>query len=66
MGQETSKYGTKLRNLESTHPADYARIVRHFGEEYFTKKLNEDPDNPLNYILLAKVYSRKQDMGWRK
>jgi len=41
MDKKESKFGTTLRGLENTHPADYARIVHHFGEEYLDWTLGE-------------------------
>ncbi len=41
--------------------ADLGAVRPHFAEEYFRKKLENDPDGVQNYILLAKTYLRSDD-----
>lgn len=37
-------------------------IIPHFAEEYFAHKIKEQPDNPVNYLLLANVYMRSRKL----
>ncbi|MFL5789796.1 MAG: DUF3857 domain-containing protein, partial [Flavisolibacter sp.] len=32
--------------------------IKHFAEDYFEKKITEEPSNPANYILLSQAYLR--------
>lgn len=35
-------------------------LITHFAEVFFEKKIKEEPENILNYLLLSKVYYRAQ------
>src|SRR5690606_33716946 len=37
-------------------------ILPHFAEKYFADKLKQQPDNPVNYLLLADVYMRSKQL----
>lgn len=40
--------------------ASSTQSLRHFAEEFFEKKIQEQPSNLLNYILLAETYLRDE------
>ncbi len=37
-------------------------LIPHYAEAYFTKKLKDEPDNLVNYLLLADTYLRTQKL----
>lgn len=37
-------------------------IIPHFAEDYFMHKIKEQPENPVNYLLLANVYMRSKKL----
>ncbi|HMQ49450.1 MAG TPA: DUF3857 domain-containing protein [Saprospiraceae bacterium] len=52
----SATYQPYARNTE----ADLGAFIPHFAEAFFKKKIEENPQDALNYLLLCKVYSRSQ------
>jgi tetratricopeptide (TPR) repeat protein len=55
----SSAYSSYPKNVNSKKK--YA-IIPHFAEKYFTDKLKQQPGNPVNYLLLADVYMRSNQL----
>ncbi|MEO8117180.1 MAG: DUF3857 domain-containing protein, partial [Bacteroidota bacterium] len=52
-------YATYPKNISYNNKYD---LIPHFAVQYFSKKIKEEPGNLVNYLLLADVYLRSENL----
>ncbi|KOY86163.1 hypothetical protein AD998_08380 [bacterium 336/3] len=51
-------YSNQLQSYTSNKNEEKVSQIPHFSEEFFKKKIEEQPENPINYLLLSQAYRR--------
>ncbi|MCU0440094.1 MAG: DUF3857 domain-containing protein [Raineya sp.] len=51
-------YSNQLQPYTSNKSEEKIAQIPHFAEEFFKKKIEEQPENPINYLLLSQAYRR--------
>lgn len=54
-------------SVYASYPKDISsdkkyNLIPHFAVQYFSEKIKQEPGNPLNYLLLADVYLRSENL----
>lgn len=60
------KSQSKYQKYEKGSKSDLGEEIPHFADSFFEQKLEEDQDNPLNYLLLSEAYLRASHLDKAK